>query len=104
MDGTWQGGWEDDETMKEAAHREAVEEAGIHGKIMGKSLGKWKYRKIGSDGVFNEWSMFALYVTEELRQWPEIRRRMWVRTCLSKSACMCMENRCMYINFFLEME
>lgn len=29
----WQGGWELDETVKAAASREALEEAGVQGKI-----------------------------------------------------------------------
>lgn len=57
-----------------------MEEAGIYGKIMGKRLGKWKYRKIEKGGVFNEGTMFAMYVTGELTHWPEIRKRIWVRT------------------------
>ncbi|KMZ74100.1 Nudix hydrolase 18, mitochondrial [Zostera marina] len=81
------GGWENDETKKEAACREALEEAGIYGKIMGKRLGKWKYRKIEKGGVFNEGTMFAMYVTGELTHWPEIRKRIWVSVAEAKQAC-----------------
>ena len=33
-----QGGWENDETVKEAAVREAIEEAGVRGDIVVRSL------------------------------------------------------------------
>lgn len=30
----WKGGWENDETVEEAALREAVEEAGVRGELL----------------------------------------------------------------------
>ncbi|XP_074372174.1 nudix hydrolase 13, mitochondrial isoform X1 [Apium graveolens] len=70
------GGWEDDETVEEAACREALEEAGVKGIIKGDSLGDWTFRSKSRqesgclEGGCKVW-MFALEVTEELDAWPE---------------------------------
>uniref|UniRef100_A0A2N9HZY3 Nudix hydrolase domain-containing protein n=1 Tax=Fagus sylvatica TaxID=28930 RepID=A0A2N9HZY3_FAGSY len=37
------GGWENDETVQEAAVREAIEEAGVRGELMGVEEGKWRW-------------------------------------------------------------
>jgi len=78
------GGWETDETAEEAACREALEEAGVRGEIMGK-LGSWKFKSKSSRDEFSpegfcSADMYAMYVTEELNSWPEqnVRQRQWL--------------------------
>ncbi|XVF57671.1 hypothetical protein PTKIN_Ptkin07bG0000700 [Pterospermum kingtungense] len=79
------GGWEDDETVVEAACREALEEAGVRGILREIPLGVWEFRsKSRQDLCTLEGScrgfMFALEVTEELDIWPEQkdRDRIWL--------------------------
>ncbi|KAJ9189792.1 hypothetical protein P3X46_001046 [Hevea brasiliensis] len=79
------GGWEDDETVYEAACREAIEEAGVKGILREVPLGVWHFKSKsrqdpctlegGCKGV-----MFALEVIEELDSWPEQenRDRKWL--------------------------
>uniref|UniRef100_A0A5B7CE44 Nudix hydrolase domain-containing protein n=1 Tax=Davidia involucrata TaxID=16924 RepID=A0A5B7CE44_DAVIN len=70
------GGWEDDETMAEAACREALEEAGVKGILGDKPLGDWEFRSksrqksCSLEGGCRGY-MFAFEVTEELDSWPE---------------------------------
>ncbi|XAR54469.1 hypothetical protein NMG60_11029612, partial [Bertholletia excelsa] len=78
------GGWENDETVEEAAVREAVEEAGVRGDLMG-FLGVYPFKsKTHQDEFCPEGlckaSMFALLVKEELNSWPEqsTRNRKWL--------------------------
>lgn len=80
------GGWESDETVKQAASREAFEEAGIRGNVERK-LGNWKY--ISSTQAVNEGIMFPLKVTEELNHWPEMsaRNRRWVSVAEAREGC-----------------
>ncbi|XP_072991663.1 nudix hydrolase 18, mitochondrial-like [Typha latifolia] len=81
------GGWEIDETKKQAALREAVEEAGVRGNVE-RRLGKWKY-KSRTDDKFHEGIMFPLNVTEELVHWPEmdVRKRSWVTVAEAREGC-----------------
>ncbi|KAK7364769.1 hypothetical protein VNO80_13511 [Phaseolus coccineus] len=79
------GGWEDDETVTEAACREALEEAGVKGMLREVPLGRWEFRsKSSNDSCSQEgWCrgyMFSLEVTEELETWPEQKdhNRQWV--------------------------
>ncbi|KAI3875940.1 hypothetical protein MKW92_030509 [Papaver armeniacum] len=70
------GGWEDDETICEAACHEALEEARVKGILDGSPLGMWEFRsKSRQNSCSTEGScrgyMFALEVTEELDTWPE---------------------------------
>ncbi|GLU18374.1 hypothetical protein SLE2022_346800 [Rubroshorea leprosula] len=72
------GGWENDESMEQAATRETLEEAGVTGNIECK-LGEWQYMsKRGS--IIHRGHMFPLLVDRELDCWPEknIRKRRWV--------------------------
>lgn len=78
------GGWENDETVEEAARREAVEEAGVRGVIV-KFLGHYDFQSKTHQDEYNpegkcKAAMFALLVNEELESWPEqsIRRRRWL--------------------------
>ncbi|KAL2939553.1 Nudix hydrolase 13 mitochondrial [Bienertia sinuspersici] len=81
------GGWENDETIHEAACREAFEEAGIRGNINPTQLGVWEFRSKSRQAI-NKNSieggcrghMFALEVTEELETWPEQENhgRIWL--------------------------
>ncbi|XP_052208035.1 nudix hydrolase 16, mitochondrial-like [Diospyros lotus] len=79
------GGWENDETVEEAAVREAIEEAGVRGELMG-FLGNYDFKSkthqdefISPEGLCRA-SMFALLVKEELEFWPEqnTRSRTWL--------------------------
>ncbi|XP_068309019.1 nudix hydrolase 16, mitochondrial-like [Pyrus communis] len=77
------GGWENDETVQEAAIREAVEEAGVQGDIMD-CLGHYFFKsktlqdELSPEGL-SKAAMFPLLVKEELEFWPEQnnRRRSW---------------------------
>ncbi|KAK4787855.1 hypothetical protein SAY86_011688 [Trapa natans] len=78
------GGWENDETVEEAAIREAIEEAGVKGELKD-HIGHYDFRsKTHQDEFCPEGlckaAMFALLVEEELESWPEqsIRERSWL--------------------------
>ncbi|KMZ68330.1 Nudix hydrolase 13 [Zostera marina] len=78
------GGWENDEKVEEAAVREAIEEAGVRGKIMG-SIGDYNFKSKTLRDEFSpeghcKATMFALLVEEELCSWPEqsTRQRSWL--------------------------
>ncbi|KAJ7949364.1 Nudix hydrolase 16, mitochondrial [Quillaja saponaria] len=68
------GGWENDETVEEAAVREAIEEAGVRGDILD-LLGYYDFRskthqdEYSPEGLCKA-AMFALFVKEELQSWP----------------------------------
>ncbi|KAJ3675639.1 hypothetical protein LUZ60_004681 [Juncus effusus] len=81
------GGWETDETIKQAASREALEEAGVQGKLE-RRLGKWSY-KSKSHGIFYDGILFPLIVTDELTRWPEMqaRKRTWVTAADAREGC-----------------
>ncbi|XP_020867860.1 nudix hydrolase 12, mitochondrial isoform X2 [Arabidopsis lyrata subsp. lyrata] len=88
------GGWEDDETVLEAASREAIEEAGVKGILREVPLGVWQFRSKSST-VEDECLggckgyMFALEVTEELEDWPERenRQRKWLNVKEALELC-----------------
>ncbi|XP_021908597.1 nudix hydrolase 16, mitochondrial isoform X2 [Carica papaya] len=78
------GGWENDETVEEAAIREAVEEAGVRGDLM-QFLGYYLFKSKTLQDEFSpeglcKAAMFALLVKEELDSWPEqsTRQRSWL--------------------------
>lgn len=78
------GAWEENEEKEVAACREAYEEAGVEGDIMG-FLGFWnftsrRHRDDRSPEGFRRGHMFALLVTKELDSWPDkdVRQRRWV--------------------------
>ncbi|KAL4346404.1 hypothetical protein GQ457_17G012950 [Hibiscus cannabinus] len=79
------GGWEDDETVHEAACREALEEAGVKGILDEDPLGVWEFRSKSSQNCCSmeggcRGYMFALEVTEELDSWAEQTsyKRKWL--------------------------
>ncbi|EEF49313.1 nudix hydrolase 12, mitochondrial [Ricinus communis] len=79
------GGWENDETVLEAASREAIEEAGVRGILREVPLGVWYFRSKSKQDLCSleggcKGFMFALEVTEELETWPERenRDRKWL--------------------------
>ncbi|XP_058108295.1 nudix hydrolase 17, mitochondrial-like [Magnolia sinica] len=81
------GGWEVDETMEAAAHREALEEAGVIGDVED-SLGQWSFVS-KRYGTYYEGYVFPLRVTEILDQWPEddVRKRRWVTVAEARENC-----------------
>ncbi|XP_022727245.1 nudix hydrolase 13, mitochondrial-like isoform X2 [Durio zibethinus] len=79
------GGWEDDETVHEAACREALEEAGVKGILDEDPLGVWEFRSKSRQNSCNieggcRGYLFALEVTEELDLWAEqtIYQKKWL--------------------------
>jgi len=82
------GGWELDESMDEAARREAAEEAGVVGET-GPALGRWCYRSRSYPDATYEGFVLPLRVTAELDRWPEMaaRRREWVSAAEAIARC-----------------
>ncbi|MCD7446995.1 Nudix hydrolase 3 [Datura stramonium] len=83
------GGWEIDESLKDAASRETFEEAGVLGDVeIQDYLGTWSF-KSKSQGTFHEGHMLPLYVTQELDDWPEksARRRLWLKFNEAREVC-----------------
>ncbi|XP_021762420.1 nudix hydrolase 12, mitochondrial-like isoform X2 [Chenopodium quinoa] len=79
------GGWENDETVHEAACREAFEEAGVKGNLNMTQLGVWEFRSKSRQAISSieggcRGYMFALEVTEEFETWPEQENhgRQWL--------------------------
>ncbi|XP_015931615.1 nudix hydrolase 18, mitochondrial isoform X1 [Arachis duranensis] len=72
------GGWELDESKKEAALRESIEEAGVRGIVEGK-LGRWSFKSKSQD-TCHEGYMFPLLVQHQFDFWPEHnhRQRTWM--------------------------
>ena len=70
-------GWIDEgESARESALREAEEEAGLLGRVVGSALARYVYAKAEGHRAV---AVFLMRVTEELDRWPEDhRRRRWV--------------------------
>ncbi|KAJ3669345.1 hypothetical protein LUZ60_011295 [Juncus effusus] len=87
------GGWENDETVEEAAKREAIEEAGVRGDLVG-FIGFYQFKSKSNqdefcpDGLCKA-SVFAMHVKEELSAWPEqsTRRRTWLTVDQAVDQC-----------------
>ncbi len=64
-------------TAAASAAKEALEEAGVEGRVMARSLGRYAYRKWGGTCAVE---VFPMEVTSERKTWPEsgFRRRKWV--------------------------
>ncbi|KAJ4766546.1 hypothetical protein LUZ62_031833 [Rhynchospora pubera] len=78
------GGWENDETVEEAAKREAIEEAGVRGDLED-FLGFYYFKSKSNQDEFCpeglcKASVFAMRVNEVLESWPEksTRQRNWL--------------------------
>ncbi|XP_072993112.1 nudix hydrolase 16, mitochondrial [Typha latifolia] len=87
------GGWENDETVEEAAVREAVEEAGVRGDIT-ECLGFYYFKSKSHQDEFCpeglcKGAMFAMHVREELDSWPEqsTRQRSWLSVPEAMERC-----------------
>lgn len=87
------GGWENDETVEEAAVREAIEEAGVRGNLMD-FIGYYNFKSKTHQDEFSpeglcKAAMFALLVTEELNAWPEqkTRNRSWLTIPKAIESC-----------------
>ncbi|MDO9430954.1 MAG: NUDIX hydrolase [Pseudomonadota bacterium] len=81
-------GWPDgaDATDADTARREAFEEAGIHGEIVGlREVGAYRYVQTGKDGVAVNCrvGVFALRVSGLAKTWPEKGQRV-LRWCAPK--------------------
>lgn len=79
--GRWgipKGNIERGEGARQSALREALEEAGLVGDLVGPRLGSFSYEKRGRS---RNVAVYLLRVTRELRRWSEddLRRRKWVR-------------------------
>lgn len=64
-------------TEAEIAIQEAWEEAGVRGKLVGDSIGSYRYEKWGDELSV---AVFILHVQEIAHEWPEkaIRQREWL--------------------------
>lgn len=79
------GGWEDDEDIKDAACREALEEAGVKGILSDEPLGVWEFQSKSRENSCSaargcRGHLYAMKVTQELDSWPEqaIYVRKWL--------------------------
>ncbi|KAL5546604.1 hypothetical protein UlMin_006291 [Ulmus minor] len=87
------GGWENDETVEEAAAREAVEEAGVRGDLV-HFLDYYCFKsktlqdEFCPEGLCKA-AMFVLLVKEELPSWPEqsTRQRSWLTIPEAMACC-----------------
>ncbi|KAL2499025.1 Nudix hydrolase 17 [Abeliophyllum distichum] len=81
------GGWEKDESIKEAALRETMEEAGVLGDVESE-LGKWSFKSNNNNNCY-EGRMFPLLVKEQLESWPEkdVRQRIWISVREARKVC-----------------
>ncbi|PIA48287.1 hypothetical protein AQUCO_01400703v1 [Aquilegia coerulea] len=81
------GGWEIDESIKEAAARETFEEAGVQGDVEFE-LGSWMFQS-KRYGTLYEGFMFSLLVKEQLDFWPErnVRTRRWMTVEEARDVC-----------------
>lgn len=84
---SFQGGWEDDESLVEAAKRETVEEAGVRGQLEEPIVGMFPFQSGKPSAHVTSLHqgrciayMYAMHVEEELPVWPEghERQRIWV--------------------------
>ncbi len=71
------------DTAKQTALKEAEEEAGLQGQIVGEVLGRYEYHKWGSRLVVE---VFLMEVTHTAEKWIEdhMRQRCW---CTADEAC-----------------
>ncbi|XP_011001557.1 PREDICTED: nudix hydrolase 18, mitochondrial-like [Populus euphratica] len=81
------GGWELDETIKQAASRETYEEAGVKGNVE-HQLGHWTFQS-RTHGTDYDGYLFPLHVKEVLDFWPEKnnRQRKWMSVEEARESC-----------------
>jgi 8-oxo-dGTP pyrophosphatase MutT (NUDIX family) len=67
-------------TVVETVHNEAMEEAGIRGRLFMPAIGTYLFEKWG--GICRV-RVFVMMVEEEMDDWPEswMRRRTWMACC-----------------------
>ena len=65
------------DSREEAALKEAWEEAGIRGQLVGEAIGTYEYAKFGTRLTV---AVYVMRVVDELPEWPEMRfrHREWV--------------------------
>ncbi|GBF99491.1 hypothetical protein Rsub_12269 [Raphidocelis subcapitata] len=90
------GGWEDDESLEEAAQRETVEEAGVRGAIELPPVGVFDVRSAKDAARLDTAHrgrcvahLFVMRVGEELDAWPELgqRQRRWMSLREASLSC-----------------
>jgi 8-oxo-dGTP pyrophosphatase MutT (NUDIX family) len=64
------------DSPEETALKEAWEEAGIRGQLVGQAIGTYEYQKFGTRLTV---AVYVMRVIEELAEWPEMRwrQRRW---------------------------
>jgi 8-oxo-dGTP pyrophosphatase MutT (NUDIX family) len=84
---------EPDLTPAASAAKEALEEAGVCGRVGRKIVGKYSYEKRGR---LRQVSVFGMRVNEVQRYWPEMnqRRRQWFSVSEAASRVRSAELRC----------
>ena len=67
-------------TAQQTAATEAYEEAGVHGKIGNRRIGRFRKRRLKKESVMCDVQIFPLKVTRQRDNWPEKheRSRVWV--------------------------
>ena len=93
--GTWgfpKGIVDPGETPEQTALKEAEEEAGLHGRIVGAPLGQYEYRKWNTLLVV---TAYLMEVTAEDDDWEEadLRKRLWCRADAARAAIPRRESR-----------
>lgn len=80
------GGWEKDETDRQAAARESEEEAGVKGTIGTKLI---EHKHVGKKSNVQIHHYFTLHVEEVLSHWPEghCRDRRWFEWSAAAELC-----------------
>ena len=73
------------DTQRATAVREAWEEAGIRGRLVGRSIGRYQYDKWGDTLTV---AVYLMKVRSSQRRWPEsdVRRRQWMAPARASAA------------------
>ena len=73
------------DTQRATAVREAWEEAGIRGRLVGRSIGRYRYDKWGDTLTV---AVYLMKVRSSERRWPEsdVRRRQWMAPARASAA------------------
>ncbi|HUT89903.1 MAG TPA: NUDIX domain-containing protein [Thermoguttaceae bacterium] len=73
------------ETPRETATKEAEEEAGLHGRIVGEPIGQYQYHKWGTTLLVTVYLMEVTGVEDEWEE-AELRERVWRRADEARAA------------------